>query len=191
MPKSRSKQPNTGIFPGRFQPFHLGHLAAIKQMLNKVDRLVIVIGSTSENFLPDNPFTAGERLQMVESALQEAKIPRGKYAIIPVPNINNFAIWPKHLELYLPPFDCIFTGSPIVRELFETHNQSLKKPYAIVNIKTFSLAGKVISASHIRELMLNPAGRPWEKFVPPAVAKLIKQWNGVNRLKKILFMTNL
>ncbi|MFZ0222198.1 MAG: adenylyltransferase/cytidyltransferase family protein, partial [Candidatus Nitrosopolaris sp.] len=34
-----------GIFVGRFQPFHLGHMATIKFALEKVEELVIVIGS--------------------------------------------------------------------------------------------------------------------------------------------------
>jgi Nicotinamide mononucleotide adenylyltransferase len=35
----------TGLFVGRFQPFHRGHLEAVKYALGVVDRLVIVIGA--------------------------------------------------------------------------------------------------------------------------------------------------
>jgi len=34
-----------GLFVGRFQPFHKGHLRAVKDILGKVDELVIVVGS--------------------------------------------------------------------------------------------------------------------------------------------------
>ncbi|HDM88409.1 MAG TPA: nicotinamide-nucleotide adenylyltransferase, partial [Candidatus Bathyarchaeota archaeon] len=35
-----------GLFIGRFQPPHLGHLHAIKQALEECDELIIVIGSS-------------------------------------------------------------------------------------------------------------------------------------------------
>lgn len=54
-----------GLFVGRFQPFHLGHLMAIKDVLEEVDELVIVIGSAQCSHDVDDPFTAGERLVMV------------------------------------------------------------------------------------------------------------------------------
>jgi len=34
-----------GLFVGSFQPFHLGHLEAIRDVLEEVDELVIVIDS--------------------------------------------------------------------------------------------------------------------------------------------------
>ena len=34
-----------GLYVGRFQPFHLGHLGAVKSILEDVEELVIVIGS--------------------------------------------------------------------------------------------------------------------------------------------------
>ncbi|HLN89981.1 MAG TPA: adenylyltransferase/cytidyltransferase family protein, partial [Candidatus Binatia bacterium] len=53
---------NRGLYVGRFQPFHLGHLDAIKYVLKEVDELVIVIGSAQYSHNSNNPFTAGERL---------------------------------------------------------------------------------------------------------------------------------
>jgi nicotinamide-nucleotide adenylyltransferase len=67
-----SKQVTTmvyrGLYVGRFQPFHLGHLDAIKYTLKEVDELVIVIGSAQYSHNANNPFTAGERLVMVRQA---------------------------------------------------------------------------------------------------------------------------
>ncbi|MEM2947357.1 MAG: adenylyltransferase/cytidyltransferase family protein, partial [Candidatus Bathyarchaeia archaeon] len=34
-----------GLFVGRFQPFHKGHLSVIEDILKEVDELVIVVGS--------------------------------------------------------------------------------------------------------------------------------------------------
>ena len=65
---------NRGLYVGRFQPFHLGHLDAIKYALKEVDELVIVIGSAQYSHNVNNPFTAGERLVMVRQALLEAGV---------------------------------------------------------------------------------------------------------------------
>lgn len=46
----------TALFVGRFQPFHLGHLKVIKDILKKNDFIVIAIGSSDEKNTDKNPF---------------------------------------------------------------------------------------------------------------------------------------
>ncbi|MEM3079801.1 MAG: adenylyltransferase/cytidyltransferase family protein, partial [Thermoproteota archaeon] len=50
-----------GLFIGRFQPFHLGHLKAVEYIINRVDEVIIGIGSAQYSHTLENPFTAGER----------------------------------------------------------------------------------------------------------------------------------
>lgn len=189
------------LFIGRFQPVHLGHIDAIKQALKELDQnsklknhdadenlLYIAIGSTQANFRPNNPFTAGERFQMLEAALEEAKIPHSKYNIVTIPNIDNYALWVAHVQLYLPPFQKIYTGSDVVKELFENANLQLKKPYRIIDIKKHLK----ISSTIVREEMLKSGlsgskskTNKWEQLVPKSVAKLLQSWKAVNRLKNI------
>src|SRR5437870_10806299 len=64
----------TGLYVGRFQPFHLGHLKAVKYILGRVDELIIVVGSAQHSHTLDNPFTAGERITMIRLALKQAGI---------------------------------------------------------------------------------------------------------------------
>jgi nicotinamide-nucleotide adenylyltransferase len=122
------------LFIGRFQPFHNGHLEVIKKAIKENDRLFIGIGSSEANFRAPNPFTCSERFQMIEAALESAKIPREKYEIVTVRNIDNFALWVQHIALYIPPFDKVYTGSDTVKYLFKEHNNISKKPYDIVDI---------------------------------------------------------
>jgi nicotinamide-nucleotide adenylyltransferase len=170
------------LFIGRFQPFHLGHLAVIKKAIKENDRLFIGIGSSEANFLPANPFTCSERFRMLEAALDEAKIPRDKYEIVTVRNIDNFALWVQHLALYIPPFDKVYTGSDTVKYLFEAHNRTSKNPYEIIDIgylkKTLEISG-----TQIRKLMLKKGA--WQKLTPKSVASLIEKWDGVSRLKAV------
>ncbi len=165
---------SSALFIGRFQPFHLGHLSVIDQALKKVDYLIIGIGSAEDSFLPDNPFTCSERLQMIKAALDEAKISPTKYCLIPIRNINNYPLWCHHVALLTPPFQSVYTGSPLVKSLFlQEKKYEVKDVTKIINI----------SATEIRKSILN--SHNWKKFVPKAVATKITEFKGEERLKTI------
>lgn len=59
-----------GIFIGRFQPFHKGHLHSIVTGLEQCGRLLVMIGSTHRARNVRNPFTYEERKQMLEDNLR-------------------------------------------------------------------------------------------------------------------------
>ena len=164
---------------GRFQPLHLGHIKAIKDAIKKEDRLYICVGSAENNYRPENPFTFGERFLMIVSALDAEKIPREKYSVLPVRNINNFALWCAHVELCVPPFSKVYTGSETVRRLFEDHNKNLKKPYEIIKIKkTLD-----ISSTKVRKLIIKKGS--YKKLIHESTAILLRKWNAEKRLKEI------
>lgn len=71
-----------GVFIGRFQPLHVGHLETIERALTEVDELVIVIGSARNARNLRNPFTADERREMIESALPEEKRSRVRFEFV-------------------------------------------------------------------------------------------------------------
>ena len=52
-----------GLMMGRFQPFHLGHLDLVRQILKQCDEIVIAVTSSQFNYLEKDPFTAGERIE--------------------------------------------------------------------------------------------------------------------------------
>lgn len=57
------------VFLGRFQPFHNGHLAVVKQALSQSQNLMIGIGSANEPRTIRNPFTSAERELMIRQCL--------------------------------------------------------------------------------------------------------------------------
>lgn len=162
------------LFIGRFQPFHRGHLSVVEKVLKENDFCVIGIGSSEDNYLPKNPFTASERWQMIRLALDEIGLSHNRYTIIPVRNINNYAIWVNHIEKILPPFEDVYTGSKIVKKLFEDHGK-----HKVINVE-FTLK---MDATQIREAMKK--GKAWEDYVPPAVATFLKEIKAEKRLKTI------
>lgn len=164
-----------GVFVGRFQPFHLGHLEAIDDVLKEVDELVIVIGSAQYSHNLDDPFTAGERLVMVRGALEEAGIDYERVWVVPVPDVQLHVMWVSALEGYTPKFDVVYSNEPLTRRLF------IEAEYEVKSIRFHKR--KVYSSTEIRERMLE--GESWEKLVPKSVAEFIKEIDGVNRLRDL------
>lgn len=165
-----------GLFVGRFQPFHLGHLEAVKTILAEVDELVIVVGSAQYSHREDNPFTAGERLTMIRTALDEAGIPQSKYWIVPVPDVGVHMMWVSEVVGYTPKFDVVYTNEPLTRRLF------LEAGFEVRPIRFYKR--ELYSATEIRRRMLND--ERWEELVPNSVAECVKEIEGVQRLKDLL-----
>ena len=164
-----------GLFVGRFQPFHLGHIEAIKDILKEVDELVIVIGSAQYSHNLNNPFTAGERLIMIRKALEEAGIDYSRVWVVPVPDAHLHMMWVSAVEGYTPPFDVVYSNEPLTRRLF------IEAKYRVKSIRFHER--KLYSSTEIRERMLKEES--WEKLVPKGVAAFIKEIDGVNRLRDL------
>ncbi len=81
-----------GLFIGRFQPFHFGHLWVIGNMLCEVDKGIIVIGSSQESGTERNPYTFKQRFDMINEVLK-TNLPESKYEIIGVKDVNDDNDW--------------------------------------------------------------------------------------------------
>jgi nicotinamide-nucleotide adenylyltransferase len=167
--------PKRGLYVGRFQPFHLGHLSAVKAVLEEVDELVIVVGSAQYSHTVRDPFTAGERLLMVRVALEEAGLDCGRVWIVPVPDVHLHMLWVSALEGYTPKFDVVYSNEPLTRRLF------IEAGYEVKGIRFFER--KTYSSTQIRAEMVN--GENWKKLVPKSVAAFITKIDGVNRLRDL------
>ena len=166
---------NRGLYVGRFQPFHLGHLDAIKYVLKEVDELVIVIGSAQYSHNTNNPFTAGERLIMVRKALLEAGVDYSKLWIVPVPDVHLHMLWVSAVEGYTPKFHALYSNEPLTRRLF------MEAGYQVKDVPLFDR--KVYVSTIVREKMIKDES--WTKLVPKSVADFILEIDGVNRLRDL------
>jgi len=164
-----------GLYVGRFQPFHLGHLEAIKYILSKVDELVIVIGSSQYSHTSENPFTAGERVRMIRLALTEAEIDPSKYMTIPISDTGSHGVWVSYVLMRTPKFEVVYSNEPVTSRLFD------EAGFKVEGIPFFNR--DFYSATFIRSRMLND--QDWEKFVPRSVVEYIKEIEGVRRIKDI------
>ena len=163
------------LYVGRFQPFHLGHLEAVRYILSREPEIIIVVGSAQYSHSLDNPFTTGERVTMIRLALDEAGINPSRYFIIPVPDLHMHMTWVAYVVNYVPRFDVVYTNEPVTHRLF------LESGYRVESIPYFRR--EVYSATEIRRRIL--CGESWEELVPRSVARFIKEIGGEQRLRDL------
>jgi len=167
-----------GFFIGRFQPYHLGHHEVLKEILREVDEVVIGIGSAQESHTVENPFTAGERVMMVDKALEELKkdIGEKKVYIIPLEDVYRNSLWVSHVVSLCPYFDIVYSNNPLVIRLFKEAGFRVKRT------KMFNRMS--YQGTEIRRRMI--CGERWEDLVPEPVVEVIKEIEGVKRLREIV-----
>ncbi len=158
---------------GRFQPFHKGHLEVVRSIAKKCDSLIIGIGSAQYSHTYENPFTAGERHLMISRALKDEGLK--EYFLVPIVDINRYAVWVSHVVSLVPPFEVVFTNNNLTRRLFS------ESGYEIHDSPMFNR--EIYSGTAIRRRM--SMGEEWRDLVPPAVAKVIDDIDGVNRIRDL------
>ncbi|HUI23697.1 MAG TPA: nicotinamide-nucleotide adenylyltransferase [Nitrososphaerales archaeon] len=165
-----------GLLVGRFQPFHLGHLGAVKYALRRVDYLYIVVGSAQRSHERDNPFTAAERIAMIKGALDGSGVDPSKWMAIPIADADSHSLWVSTVESMVPKFDVVFTNDALTYFLFKDEGIDVKAvPY---------LDRSRYSATNVRDRILER--RDWESLVPLQVAKLVKKFGGVERVRALI-----
>ncbi len=153
----------------------MGHLKAVKDILEKLDELAIVVGSSQYSHRMDNPFTAGERVAMIRQALEEERISPSRYWIVPVPDVHVHMTWVAQVVGYTPKFTVVYTNDPLTRRLFIEAGYDVKRvPFH---------KRELYSATEIRKRMLN--GKNWEELLPSSVVRFIKEIGGVERLQDL------
>lgn len=164
-----------GLYVGRFQPVHLGHIHAINHALCEVDEVVIVIGSAQYSHRLDNPFTAGERVTMIRKGLNEAQVSPSRYWIIPIRDMHVHMMWVAEIKGYTPKFDHVYSNEPLTRRLFTEAGFPVKSiPYKKRHLYL---------ATEIRDRMLK--SESWTDLVPKTVAEYVREIDGVGRLQDL------
>jgi nicotinamide-nucleotide adenylyltransferase len=162
-----------GLLVGRFQPFHSGHLEVVRRL--RAERpdapLLLGIGSAEQSYTLENPFTAGERFEMIARAVQEARLDR--IEVVPVPDIQRHALWVRYLEGLLPPFDRVYANNPLTELLFERAGYRVERPPLVDRDR--------LEGTKIRALLAD--GHGWQDRVPPAVARHLEEIGAPARLR--------
>lgn len=158
---------------GRFQPPHAGHLEVLASAAKRADQLIVVVGSAQASYSPENPFTAGERIEMLDAALRQRGVTN--HLLIPVIDLNRHAEWVAHVESLVPAFEEVVSNNPLTHELFGAAGYQVRRaPWH---------RRKECSGTHIRARLA--AGKSVDGLVDPAVARILKRLRAGNRLKRL------
>ncbi|MDH3488883.1 MAG: nicotinamide-nucleotide adenylyltransferase [Nitrosopumilus sp.] len=160
---------------GRFQPFHLGHLNLVTQILNECDEVIIAITSSQFNYLEKDPFTAGERIEMIHNSLKDASLDLNNIFIVSLENQFNIATWASYLKSTLPYFDKVYSGNDYVSMLLSDSGIDVVKPVFLDRPQ--------FNATKIRNMI--KMNDNWKELVPNAVYELLTKINAKNRLTVI------
>jgi nicotinamide-nucleotide adenylyltransferase len=161
-----------GFYIGRFQPYHDGHHALVERIAQEVDEIVLGIGSAGDSHTKHDPFTAGERVMMITKALEGLDITS---YVVPIEDLNRNSVWVSHVQSMSPRFDIAYSNNPLVVRLFEE---------AGVEVHQSEMFNRdELKGSEIRERMIQ--GDDWASYVPPAVADVIREVDGVERIQQV------
>ncbi len=160
------------LFIGRFQPFHNGHLSMVKRILASNEEIIIGIGSAQYSHTGDNPFTAGERYEMIKRTLDAEGI--SNYHIVPIPDTHVHSVWVGHVVSLVPAFDVVYSNSPLVVRLFK------ERGYKVESLPMTDR--KSLSGTEIRRRMFEE--EDWAPLLPAPVVRYIKEIDGLSRIRE-------
>lgn len=158
----------TGLFIGRFQPLHKGHVEVMKAIAESLDNLIVAIGSSNKSNTQENPFNADEREMMIKLSLDVKN-----YEIVKIPDFDDYPKWVNYVITNSPHFDIVFSGNAVVKKLFE------EKGY---NVQNFP-ASPYVSASQIRQMIFD--GADYSHYLPQGTLQVLKEMKGIEKIKKI------
>jgi nicotinamide-nucleotide adenylyltransferase len=160
------------LFIGRFQPFHIGHLEAVRH-LTKMGDIIIAVGSAQYGNSFRNPFNYIERAKMIWDALEEGGL--GVIDIVPVKDIHNHQRWAEHVKAHVPLYDAVFTNSDTDRHIFLFAGDNV--------IDEWYHDRERYKGEKVREALAT--GGDWRSMVPEAVARTLKAIGAEERLRAL------
>ena len=124
--------PPATLVLGRFQPLHRGHVALIEAAIRRhvsqaaPGGLCIAIGSSNRETSLENPWTASERLRMLQlwweaegaSMAVSLGAPRLEPTIVTIPDLDDPPRWVHHAEQYHGPAGCLVTSDAAAAALY-------------------------------------------------------------------------
>lgn len=138
--------------------------------------LVIVVGSAQKSHEPRNPFTSGERIKMIKETLNAEKIDANRIMIVPVPDTGDHSMWTYKLDALVPEYNLVIANDPFTLMLFR------ERGVKVVRAPLYRRSE--MAATEIRKMM-REGKSGWQKLVSRPVQKIIKEIDGVKRVKAI------
>jgi bifunctional NMN adenylyltransferase/nudix hydrolase len=168
---------DAAILIGRFQPFHNGHAALLKQALEMADRALIVLGSSFRARNAKNPFTWEERATMIAASFDEADV--GRISFVPVRDVYDDTRWAAAVK---EGVCTAMAGCATPRLALVGFHKDASSAYLRLFPQWSFVASERqgdIDATPLRGFYLNGNDASWAASraqVPPAVVRYLEDW---------------
>lgn len=159
-----------GLFIGRMQPIHDGHLTVIKEGLKRCETLIIAIGSAQEERTTRNPLTYLERALLIRHVMESEGIDPDRYLLVGVPdrvNPSDDESWGEYLLNYIE--DAVGGRPTIMFEGAEEVRSHWFKPEDNIDRYTIGREIQPISATKVREALVNNDTRYFYANTPKGI----------------------
>ncbi|MEM1986849.1 MAG: nicotinamide-nucleotide adenylyltransferase [Candidatus Caldarchaeum sp.] len=165
-----------GLFIGRFQPFHMGHLKAVSYILEREDECIVGVGSAQYSHTVENPFTAGERIEVIHRSLKSSGVDLARCFIIPIPDVGEHRLWVSRVVSMCPLFQTIYSNNSLVRVLFE------EQGFRVEPVPLYDRSR--LMGTEIRRLIAQAGD--WRSRLHPAAAEYLSRIGCEKRLSSLL-----
>jgi len=162
------------LFIGRFQPFHNGHLSALRWIAKKSSKVIVAIGSAEKSFEPKNPFSEKERETMIRAQLRAANLSR-KCILAPVTDINDNGKWAAHVDRNVPAYGAVYSNNSLVKRLMK---KAGKQVFAIPFFRKGTCNATKIRARMKKKL-------DWQDRVPLEVRGQLRKIRAEERIRTL------
>jgi nicotinamide-nucleotide adenylyltransferase len=159
------------LFVGRFQPFHNGHIAMVRRIVEEHSGLVFGVGSSQFRDTEKNPFSFDERARMITSTMREERF--DDYDIVAIEDLNNDELWIKEVMGLVPDLEAIYSNDPLTIRLFRERGFDVR---VLPLVERRSLSGTEVRR-RIRE------NENWEELVPASVREILEDIGGPERIR--------
>ncbi|OGK19774.1 hypothetical protein A2866_05635 [Candidatus Roizmanbacteria bacterium RIFCSPHIGHO2_01_FULL_39_8] len=154
-----------GLFIGRFQPFHKGHLHLIKRSLHYADKLTVAIGSANRRD-KQNPLSLEKRKKILGEVLKREKIEERVNKIVSIDDyLESDDLWLEKALEKAGKFDVLIGNDDWTDNIFE------KAGYRVLRLGFYKR--QLYEGTKIRKLQRNRMN--WESRVPDYTVKYLSE----------------
>jgi len=172
-----------GVYIGRFQPFHNGHLETIRYALTKARRLIILIGSHDAPFSIRNPWTTDERMSMIRACFSDEE--RDRIILAELEDFTyNDQKWSARVQEIVSGFNAIYGVGPGQTKIGITGYDKDNSTYYLKEFPQWEsiLAPKtiVVNATDMRDVYFN-SGTILTDLLPPSTCEFLLKYKQTSR----------
>ena len=184
------------VFIGRFEPFHIGHQEVVQRALEIAERVIILVGSSNQPRTIKNPWTFGNRKEMIESVFpeetsitSELRLRRSRISILPLRDFrsdNN--IWAAQVqEIVEADVNKTFPWSDYPRKGALIGHEKDSSSFYLRMFPQWELVdhmmNEVVHATDIRKLYFESNIRYLSSIVPEGVYKYLQEFKEKKEFK--------